>query len=130
MVPTIPRTATRAAACPRLTQRQRAAVRLALASAAGDGLPTTREQVVAELFGAPATARDAITVELVATTPTTTPGVPVTPADGAVSLADAAARLGLTVKTVRRYLAPSSGKLARLGDGVSLASVEAVAAAR
>ncbi|EIV92950.1 hypothetical protein FraQA3DRAFT_2623 [Frankia sp. QA3] len=47
--------------------------------------------------------------------------------DSAVSFADAAARLGLSTGTVHRYCAPSSGKLRRVGTGVSLASVEALA---
>lgn len=58
---------------------------------------------------------------------------PITPAqapDDVVSLGDAATRLGVSVATVRRYCAPSSGRLIRQGDGVTRASLEAAAATR
>jgi hypothetical protein len=94
-----------------LTPRQRAAVRKALAAAIGDGQPASRHDVTRDLFGARPS----------------TPAVKLTTPDTAVGLADAAARLGVSVNTVKRYLAPSSGKLRRLGDGVSLASLQVLA---
>jgi hypothetical protein len=116
---TIPRAA-RQSPCRPLTPRQRSQVRQALASAIGDGRAATRDQVAAELFGGPTEP----------VTPDPTPDAPVTTPDTEVSIPVAAARLGLAEKTVRRYLAPSSGKLARLGGGVSHASVERFEASR
>ena len=56
---------------------------------------------------------------------------PIVPAvDQAVTIAEAAATLGVSERTVRRYLSPSSGKLVRLAAGVSERSVEAYFVAR
>ncbi len=146
MAPTIPsRTTTRPPDRP-LSPTQRAAVRVALAHALGAGRPVTREQVIAELFPAAATPAPAsatpaaISVELLPDPATVdVPGVPTpdpdpvasdpTP-DVAVSFAEAAERLGLSIATVRRYSAPSSGRLTRLGTGVSRASITSLEASR
>lgn len=135
----------------RLGPTQRAAVRIAMARAFGEGRPVTREQVIRDLYGtptldvpAPACNNDAqahtVTPTLAvvfAAPPPVTPDVtpdwldahPDQDPDSAVSFVEAARMTGLTVGTVRRYAAPSSGKLRRLGTGVSLASVEALRAA-
>lgn len=114
----------------RLTATQRARVRQALASALGTGRPATRADVIAELFDSLATiGTTCISVTLIASRPEA-PVIPDATADTVVSFADAAARLGLTADTIRRYAAPSSGKLCRLGSGVSLASVTALMARR
>ncbi|WP_261555534.1 hypothetical protein [Frankia tisae] len=126
----------------RLTPMMRAAVMIRLCHEVGQGRPATREQIVRELYGAPTVATNAATPTDVAVTLApevapvfVAPTVPdhqdvsrdVQEPDIAVSFADAAARLGLSISTVRRYAAPSSGRLRRLGTGVSLASVEALA---
>lgn len=114
---TIPEHSRHATPCRPLRPRQRAAVRQALAAAIGDGQATTHQEVSRALFCAPpAEPRPATSADVV-----------VTP-DEEVTVPDAAARLGVAQKTVRRYLAPSSGKLSRLGNGISLRSVEALAA--
>ncbi len=139
-----------------LTPTRRAAVRLALAHAFGAGRLVTREQIITDLFGPLAVTATTLPVSPDSTPaePNTTataapfPGAgaavvflepvipdeqPISPdptPDVAVSFAAAAARLGLSVGTVRRYAAPSSDKLVRLGDGISSASVERLAAAR
>jgi hypothetical protein len=137
---------------PALTPTQRAAVRVRLAHRLGDGLPVTRAQVLAELrlTPAPAVSPDrTINVDIVnvdrpagpacqGATPApavvfvepVTPDRPAVTPDAVVSFAAAASRLGVSVATARRYAAPSSGKLTRAGDGVTLASVEALAGAR
>jgi hypothetical protein len=122
---TIPRPAARQS--PRrpltLTHRQRTAVRLELASRIGDGRAATRDQIASELFDSPAAPAPALACGDADVTPDTRP-------DQELTVAEAAARLGLRVQSVRRYLAPSSGKLARLGGGVSLASVQRFEASR
>ncbi len=133
----------------RLTSTQRAAVMVRLCYELGSGRPATRADIIRDLFGAPTVATNGITPTDVAVTlaPPLAPVfvAPVVPdhqgddvvrrdapvdqaPDSVVSFADAAARLGLSIGTVRRYCAPSSGKLRRVGTGVSLASVEALAA--
>lgn len=115
-----------------------------MARALGEGRPVTREQIIRELYGAPVPAAPGRPDVVVTPTrlaplfveppigPDVTPDGPdahLDPApDSAVSFAEAAERLGVTVGTVRRYAAPSSGKLRRLGTGVTLASVESLAA--
>ncbi|WP_261554206.1 hypothetical protein [Frankia tisae] len=132
-----------------LTPTQRAAVRIAMARAFGEDRLVTREQITRELYGTPTVVTNGITPTDVAATlaPPLAPVfvAPVVPdhqgddvvrrdapvdqaPDSVVSFADAAARLRLSIGTVRRYCAPSSGKLRRVGTGVSLASVEALAA--
>ncbi|MCM3920726.1 helix-turn-helix domain-containing protein [Frankia sp. AiPs1] len=126
-----------------LTPTQRAAVRIAMAHRLADGLPVTREQLVRKLFGPPVIAVATVRPVEVATlapslavvfvepppvTPDVTPdGVDVHP-DQVITFTEAARMTGLSVGTVRRYCAPSSGKLRRSGTGVSLASIEAMAA--
>lgn len=127
MLTTMPRTTRTATPCRPLTPRQRAQVRQAMASALGAGQTVTRDQVAAELFGATAAK-----ASHVAERPATCDDAAVTPdvtTDEEVTIPDAAARLGLKAQSVRRYLAPSSGKLRRLGAGVSLRSIERLAAA-
>ncbi|MCM3921717.1 hypothetical protein ND748_08575 [Frankia sp. AiPs1] len=125
----------------RLTPMMRAAVMIRLCHELGEGRPATREQIIRDLYGAPIVANNADTPTDVAVTlaPEVAPVfvAPTVPdhqdvivdqePDIAVSFADAAARLGLSIGTVRRYCAPSSGKLLRVGIGVSLASVDALA---
>ncbi len=70
--------------------------------------------------------------------PAPAPAAPALPApvlvrvhpDRPLTVAEAAARLEVSERTVRRYLAPSAGRLARLDGGVSEASVTAYAARR
>ncbi len=130
-----------------LTPRERAQVRQALAHRLGTGLPVTRGQIITDLFGGPAApalagpaapaAEPVISapapMAVVFLEPVTPDGQSVTPdgtPDSVVGFAEAAARLGLSVATARRYAAPSSGKLVRLGTGVSLASLVALEAGR
>ncbi|WP_205446814.1 hypothetical protein [Candidatus Frankia alpina] len=130
----------------RLTPTRRAAVMVRLCYELGSGRPATRADIVREMFGAPTVAISGISPTDVAVTlaspvfvapaapdhqgdDVVSRDAPVDQApDSVVSFADAAARLGLSIGTVRRYCAPSSGKLRRVGTGVSLASVEALAA--
>ncbi|WP_026239699.1 helix-turn-helix domain-containing protein [Parafrankia discariae] len=63
-------------------------------------------------------------------TPEPTPITPGQAPDDAVSITAAATRLGVSVATIRRYCAPSSGRLIRVGSGVTRASLEALAATR
>ncbi|KQC39238.1 hypothetical protein [Frankia sp. ACN1ag] len=130
-----------------LTPTQRAAVRIALAHALGAGRPITRAQIISDLFP-PAVAHPVpagVTPAEEPVTPLSVPNAvvflapvtpdeePVTPdatMDEVVSFMDAAVRLGLSVATTRRYAAPSSGKLVRLGTGVSRASLVALEAGR
>ncbi len=130
-----------------LTPTRRAAVRIALAHALGDGRPVTRAQIISDLFP-PAVAHPVpagVTLTEEPATPLPAPNAvvflaPVTPDEepvrddatpnAVVSFVDAAARLGLSAATARRYAAPSSGKLVRLGTGVSLASLVALEAGR
>ncbi len=124
-----------------LTPTQRAAVIVRLCHELGSGRPATRADIIRDLFGAPIVATNGVTPTDVAVT-LASPLAPVFVAptvpdhqdvivdqvpDSVVSFADAAARLGLSVGTVRRYCAPSSGKLRRVDTGVSLASVDALA---
>lgn len=122
------------AAPPRLTPTMRARVRQTLARRLGDGQAVTRAEVLAELYPPPPPAAPvAVPAPVgfsVALVPTQPRPVPAPRPDRAVSVSEAAGRLGYSEATIRRYLTPSSGKLVRLGDGVSLASVEALAGAR
>ncbi|WP_261565462.1 hypothetical protein [Frankia gtarii] len=126
-----------------LSPTTRAAVRVLLAHRLGDGQPVTRAQVLAELVAGypPATGGGirptGVIVELLhparPDVPAAAPAPVATPdptPDVAVTFAEAAERLKLSVATVRRYSAPSSGKLVRLGTGVSLASLVALEAGR
>lgn len=124
----------------RLTPRQRATVRIRLAQAIGEGRPVDRHVVIAEMFGtdAPVSSPDAtLTAEPVTPVPVLAvaflaPDI-VTPdavPDEVVSWVDAAEMVGVSVATCKRYAAPSSGKLTRVDDGVSLMSVRALSAPR
>jgi hypothetical protein len=93
-----------------LRPRQRAAVRQALAAEIGAGGAGDRHKIAARLFGPPRADVDVVA-----------------PLDAAVAVAVAAVRLGVAPATVRRYLAPSSGKLARLGSGVCPKSLDKLA---
>lgn len=118
---------------PRLSPLQRArAVQWQAWAAARTDRPVTRADAVAATLD-----RDPITP--VGSAPDPEPPLsdhpPITPAiagqaDEVVSFTEAAARLGISPATARRYAAPSSGRLIRLGDGVTLASLEACAATR
>lgn len=111
-----------AAPAVRLTPTERARVRQRLAQRLGEGAPVSRAQVLAELrAGGAGPAGD------VRVSPSVTPDAA---PDEVVTFAAAAARLGVSVATAKRYAAPSSGKLVRLGDGVSRAGLEALAATR
>ncbi len=128
----------------RLTPTQRAAVVIELARRLGEGRPVSRADVVRDLYGAFTLAPARTDPDSVVTlAPPPAPLAPLfveppaldngqdhddVPPDAVVSFVEAAARLGLSVATVRRYAAPSSGKLVRLGAGVSLASVASMAA--
>ncbi len=130
----------------RLTPTQRAAVVIEQARRLGEGRPVSRADVVRVLFGQPDVALDRTESGPVVTLAPPLALVPlfVQPPvtdghqdhggedepDTVASFADAARRLGLAVATARRYAAPSAGKLVRLGTGVSLASVERLAASR
>ncbi|ONH61297.1 hypothetical protein CcI49_06825 [Frankia sp. CcI49] len=106
----------------RLTPTERARVIQRQAQQLGDGAPVSRAQVLAELrAGGAGSAGDG---------PVSPPVTPDAAPDAVVSFAAAAAELRVSVATVRRYAAPSSGKLVRLGDGVSAASLGALAGAR
>ncbi len=119
-----------------LTPTQRAAVRVALAHALGDGRPVTRAQIITDLLPPvavlvpPVVTPTCISVELLPDPATVDVPAPDPTPDVAVSFGEAAGYLGLSVSTIRRYSAPSSGRLVRLHTGVSLASVEALAGAR
>jgi hypothetical protein len=105
--------------------------------ALGEGLAVTRREVRADLEAwrvraglAPAPAAPAAPAEPAPAAPTPAPPLRLVHPDRALTLAEAAARLGATEATVRRYLAPSAGRLARLDGGVSAASVTAYEARR
>lgn len=119
---------------PRLSPLQRARVIVRLAHRLGSGEPVTRADILDELTAPPAPVVPAGGITVTAAEPE-----PVTPdrpliahatagqADEIVSFADAAVRLGVSLSTAKRYAAPSSGRLIRLGSGVSSASLEALA---
>ncbi|WP_041253574.1 hypothetical protein [Frankia sp. EAN1pec] len=111
----------------RISPTERARVVIRHAHLAGSGLPVTRADVIADLAtldgrgfpdGKPAV------------TPDPEPPLPDPAPDDIVTLDVAAARLSVSVATIRRYCAPSSGRLIRAGSGVTRASLEAVAATR
>lgn len=119
---------------------ERARYRKALAAALGEGRRVTREQILAELGAtntpvtpgpgtptavqsAPPAPVPALAVAFLAPDVVTPDAGTVTPPDMVVSFATAAARLGVSESSARRYAAPSLGKLRRVGVGVSLASV-------
>ncbi|CAI7981145.1 conserved hypothetical protein [Frankia sp. Hr75.2] len=116
----------------RLSPRQRGQVRIELARRIGLGEIVTRHDVIAELFGRPAATTPGFTVTVLAG-PDRAPDAVATAPDVApdvVSYADVAAALGVTLGTVRAYCAPSRGKLVRLRDGVSRASLDRLTASR
>ncbi|SQD96265.1 conserved hypothetical protein [Parafrankia sp. Ea1.12] len=112
---------------PRLTPTERARLVIRHAYRAGTGEPVTRADVLDELLAerppSPMTGTELRSSVSPDVTPDPTPDAPVT-------FAAAAVRLGVSVATAKRYAAPSSGKLVRQGDGVTRASLEAVAATR
>ncbi len=121
----------------RLTPTQRAALMIRLAYESGrGGPPVSRADLIARMFPAPVPAQSAPATSINVhqahedggsdPAPVLPPGPP---PDVEVSYADAAARLGVAVSTIKRYIRPSSGRLVRMGDGVSAASVEALRAA-
>ncbi len=123
----------------RLTPTQRAAVVMRLAYETGrGGPPMSRADLVARMFPTPDATPDrlmtssndgqAYAVEDGTSAPIPGADRPAPAPDVEITFAAAAARLGVAVATVKRYVRPSSGRLVRMGDGVSLASVEALAA--
>ncbi|MCK9922469.1 hypothetical protein MXD61_11355 [Frankia sp. AgPm24] len=108
-----------------MSSRERAEVTKLLCWAIGEGYRVGRVEILADLDGwrrraglVPTAVKLAAPV---APAPSPLPACP----DRAVGLAEAARLLEISEVTVRRYLAPSSGRLARLDGGVSLASIEA-----
>lgn len=120
-----------------ITPTMRAAVRARLAERLGAGEAITRHDVIAELFGRPAAVTPTPTpdappafVVTVLPRPDRAPDVVAMTPDEVVSYAAVAATLGVTLGTVRAYCAPSRGKLVRLRDGVSRASLDALIAGK
>ncbi|EFC78899.1 hypothetical protein [Parafrankia sp. EUN1f] len=118
-----------------MTQTERSEIRQILAAALGQGHRIGRAEILADLDGwRERTGRPRRDQAPAASEPQPAPTAPLLalPIPGrAVSVAEAAHRLGVAEVTVRRYLAPSAGgRLARLAGGVSLASVIAYAARR
>lgn len=118
---------------PRLTPTQRARVVIRHAHLAGTGMPVTRADVLDELL-AETMPPPSLPVADPEPSPSDqgriTPPTPGQSADDVVSLDAAATLLGVSISTIRRYMAPSSGRLTRSGDGVTRASLEAMAAQR
>ncbi|EIV90823.1 hypothetical protein FraQA3DRAFT_0229 [Frankia sp. QA3] len=127
----------------RLTPTQRAAVMIRLAYEAGrGGPPVSRADLIDRMFPTPDPPPDipatGINIRQADEgggsdpAPAPPPDLPADsrtrPGDVEITFAAAAERLGVTVATVKRYARPSSGRLVRMGDGVSSASVEDLAA--
>ncbi|CAI7978872.1 conserved hypothetical protein [Frankia sp. Hr75.2] len=116
-----------------LSPTGRARVRQLLARRLGEGLAATRATVLAELHTSRPAAGGITPVDIsvtLVTSPDRPDATPDPTPDAPVTFAAAADRLGVSVATAKRYAAPSSGKLARLGDGISRVSLEAMAATR
>lgn len=117
----------------RLTASQRAAVMIRLAYEAGrGGPPVSRADLIAQMFPVadPGADKSATSINVGQVHEDGGPDpAPVLPPDVEISYAAAAERLGVAVATIKRYARPSSGRLVRMGDGVSAASVEALRAA-
>lgn len=129
-----------------MTQTERSEIRQILAAALGQGHRIGRAEILADLDGwrerTGRPRRDQAPAAAPSEQPETAPAAPrlvlvpsATPepqpaADRALTVAEAAQLLRIAAASVRRYLAPSDGRLARLAGGVSEASVTAYAARR